>query len=36
MDNLTVHPDGRGIAFSTPAVKPEELWVMENFLPRER
>jgi Tol biopolymer transport system component len=31
---LSVHPDGKRIAFSVRQGK-EELWVMENFLPKE-
>ena len=33
--NLTVHPDGTRLAFSSqgPSLKEPELWVMENFLP---
>ncbi len=33
--NLTVHPDGTRLAFSSngPSLKQAELWVMENFLP---
>jgi beta-lactamase regulating signal transducer with metallopeptidase domain/Tol biopolymer transport system component len=33
--NLTVHPDGTRLAFSSngPSLKQPELWVMENFLP---
>jgi len=35
--NLSVHPDGRFIAFSSfgRAIKYSEVWVMENFLPKE-
>ena len=34
-NNLTIHPDGTRIAFSSrgPSLKQPELWVMENFLP---
>jgi len=34
-NNLTVHPDGTRLAFSSngPSLKQAELWVMENFLP---
>ena len=31
--SLSVHPDGRHIAFSTSTTRPGEIWVMENFLP---
>lgn len=31
MGRLRIHPDGRQIAFTT--TEPDELWVMENFLP---
>ncbi|MCJ7488159.1 MAG: hypothetical protein MUQ25_18615, partial [Candidatus Aminicenantes bacterium] len=33
--NLTVHPDGTQLAFSSngPSLKQPELWMMENFLP---
>ena len=33
--NLSVHPDGRHIAFSSSGSNaiPDEVWVMENFLP---
>lgn len=33
--NLTIHPDGTRLAFSSqgPSLKEPELWVMENFLP---
>ena len=33
--NLTVHPDGTRLAFSSngPSLKQAELWAMENFLP---
>jgi Tol biopolymer transport system component len=35
MRDLSVHPDGRHIAFT--AGKPKsEIWVMENFLPKEK
>jgi len=30
---LSVHPDGRHIAFSTRRLASSEVWVMENFLP---
>ncbi len=38
IEHLCVHPDGRRIAFSSPPSnrKPEELWVMENFLPKDK
>ena len=32
-DFLSVHPDGRHIAFSTGSSYAMEVWVMENFLP---
>ena len=31
--NLSVHPDGRHIAFSSLEQSSAEIWVMENFLP---
>jgi len=33
---LSIHPDGRQIAFSSPGEtrRPPEIWVMENFLPK--
>jgi len=33
--NLSAHPDGRHIAFTSPGytIKEPEIWVMENFLP---
>ncbi|MBM3957587.1 MAG: PD40 domain-containing protein [Gemmatimonadetes bacterium] len=33
--NLSIHPDGLRITFSTGTLDPEpaQLWVMENFLP---
>ncbi len=31
--NLSVHPDGRHIAFSSSGQSGSEVWVMENFLP---
>jgi Tol biopolymer transport system component len=31
--SLTVHPDGRHIAFSSTEQSSAEVWVMENFLP---
>jgi len=36
--HLTVHPDGKHIAFSSygPSMKMPELWVMENFLPDKK
>ena len=33
--NLSIHPDGRHIAFSITEESNAELWVMENFLPKE-
>ena len=30
---LSAHPDGQHIAFSTTTSGPAEVWVMENFLP---
>lgn len=33
-DNLSTHPNGRNIAFSSPTKANAELWVMENFLPK--
>jgi len=37
-EHLCVYPDGQRIAFSSPPTdtKPEELWVMENFLPKTK
>jgi len=32
--NLSVHPDGRHIAFSITEESNAEIWVMENFLPK--
>jgi len=36
--SLTVHPDGHRIAFSSPSEKPPQtqVWIMENFLPKEK
>ena len=33
--SLSIHPDGRHIAFTSPGytIKEPEIWVMENFLP---
>ena len=31
--NLSAHPDGRHIAFSSSEQSIGEIWVMENFLP---
>ncbi len=33
--NLSVHPDGRHIAFSLTEQSNANIWVMENFLPKE-
>ncbi len=34
VDSLSLHPDGRRIAFTGPEPKGgDEVWVMENFLP---
>ena len=35
---LSIHPDGRKIAFSAmgQTKKPAEIWVMENFLPKDK
>jgi Tol biopolymer transport system component len=35
---LSIHPDGRQIAFSSPGEtrRPPEIWVMENFLPKPK
>ena len=35
MDDFTLHPDNRHFAFSVNDGTKEELWVMENFLPKE-
>jgi Tol biopolymer transport system component len=37
-DNLSAHPDGNRIAFSSYGAswKNPEIWVMENFLPEEK
>jgi len=37
-DNLSAHPDGEHIAFSSwgPTYQMPEIWVMENFLPKEK
>ncbi len=32
--NLSIHPNGRDIAFSTSEQENSEFWVMENFLPK--
>jgi len=34
MDSFTLHPDNRRFAFSVNDGTKEELWVMENFLPK--
>ncbi len=34
--NLSAHPDGRHIAFSTSEKENKEFWVMENFLPNTK
>jgi len=35
--NLNFHPDGQHIAFQSQTIeKPAEIWVMENFLPKEK
>jgi len=34
LSGLSVHPDGRQIAFYTTKID-TEIWVMENFLPEE-
>jgi hypothetical protein len=34
MGDLSVHPDGRRIAF-TAGQDSNEVWALENFLPRE-
>jgi hypothetical protein len=31
--SISVHPDGRRIAFTGGREHTEEIWVMENFLP---
>ena len=31
--SVSAHPDGRQIAFSVREESPNEVWVMENFLP---
>jgi hypothetical protein len=34
IDNLRVHPDGQRLTFETRTrAKPQEVWVLENFLP---
>ncbi|MFC2161316.1 tetratricopeptide repeat protein [Acidobacteriota bacterium] len=33
--NLSIHPDGRNIVFSTSEKENTEVWVMENFLPQD-
>jgi hypothetical protein len=35
ISSLSLHPDGRHIAFSTLTLAPAEVWVMENFLPEK-
>jgi len=32
----SVHPDGRHIVFSTQNETPSEIWVIENFLPKDK
>lgn len=34
-DNLSTHPDGKHITFSSRGKSNSEVWVMENFLPKE-
>ncbi len=34
--NLSIHPNGRHIVFSTSEEENSEVWVMENFLPLEK
>ena len=34
--NLSIHPDGRHIAFSTSVESNAEVWVMDNFLPKTK
>jgi Tol biopolymer transport system component len=38
INQMSIHPDGRQIAVSSPGPAPQkpELWVMENFLPKEK
>jgi hypothetical protein len=33
--NLSIHPDGRHIAFSVTEESNAEIWEMQNFLPKE-
>jgi Tol biopolymer transport system component len=33
LNGLSVHPDGRRIAFTAVEQRGAEVWVMENFLP---
>jgi Tol biopolymer transport system component len=35
LEGLSIHPDGRRLAFYTASME-EEIWVMENFLPKEK
>jgi Tol biopolymer transport system component len=35
MHDLSIHPDGRHIAFTSSQTR-SELWVMDNFLPKEK
>lgn len=35
LGNLSLHPDGRHIAFAAGQPVIREIWVMENFLPKE-
>ena len=35
LEGLSIHPDGKQIAFFTSNVE-KEIWVMENFLPKEK
>ena len=36
MESFTLHPDNRRFAYSVDEGSKSELWVMENFLPKEK
>jgi hypothetical protein len=36
MDSFALHPDNRRFAFSVSEGSKSELWVLENFLPKEK
>ena len=35
MRHLAIHPDGRRLAFGSSTTLQHEVWVLENFLPKE-